>query len=257
MSNFSTKYGPLLIEDQNISKAWSRIVEHILKNTGTEITPLILSLTSFDETGSPLETPGFSEELDKIILRIPNARSIEDVAYTIFPKEVWNVSKNDRHVFFKTYLKVFNHYKYINLRENRGSYFERLINYGPPENKFNQLEWIITKKNSRKGVRRSMFQATIFDPLKDHNGAAQIQFPCMQNISFEPTKQGLVVNAFYATQQLLLKGYGNYLGISRLGAFMAKEMNTTLFKVNIFVGVAKLEKIKKNDVQLRALLKQA
>jgi hypothetical protein len=66
MSNFSTKYGPLLIEDQNISKAWSRIVEHILKNTGTEITPLILSLTSFDETGSPLETPGLPKNSTKL-----------------------------------------------------------------------------------------------------------------------------------------------------------------------------------------------
>jgi hypothetical protein len=39
----------------------------------------------------------------------------------------------------------------------------------------------------------------------------------MQHMSFEPTQEGLVVNAFYATQQLFIKAYGNYLGIAQLG----------------------------------------
>ena len=99
-----------------------------------------------------------------------------------------------------------------------------------------------------------MLQASIFDPYKDHVATAQLQFPCMQHMSFEPTEEGLVVNAFYATQQLFIKAYGNYLGIAQLGAFMASEINIPLYKVNVFVGIAKLEKIPKNDVQLKSLV---
>ena len=35
---------------------------------------------------------------------------------------------------------------------------------------------------------------------------------------------------------------------------MAHEMNIPLFKVNVFVGIAKLEKTPKNDVQLKNLV---
>ena len=37
-------------------------------------------------------------------------------------------------------------------------------------------------------------------------------------------KDGLSVVAFYATQTLEEKAYGNYLGLLRLGRFMAQEM---------------------------------
>jgi len=61
------------------------------------------------------------------------------------------------------------------------------------------------------------------------------------------------VNAFYATQQIFNKAYGNYLGIARLGAFMAHEMNIPLQAVNIFVGIAKLGDVKKRDPKLATL----
>lgn len=95
-----------------------------------------------------------------------------------------------------------------------------------------------------------MFQASVFDPDRDHVPTAQLQFPCLQHVSFEPTREGLVVNAFYATQQLFVKAYGNYLGIAQLGAFMAHEMEMKLTRMNVIVGVAKFERISKTDTQL-------
>src|SRR3546814_7420399 len=70
--------------------------------------------------------------------------------------------------------------------------------------------------------------ATTFDPGRDHVASAQLGFPCLQQVSFEPTTAGLVVNAFYATQQVFDKAYGNYLGLAQLGAFMAHEMDIPL-----------------------------
>ena len=56
-----------------------------------------------------------------------------------------------------------------------------------------------------------------------------------------------MVNAFYATQQLFVKAYGNYLGIAQLGAFMAHEMRLKMSRMNVIVGVAKSERISKTD----------
>lgn len=88
-----------------------------------------------------------------------------------------------------------------------------------------------------------MFQASIFDPGRDHVRNAQLSFPCLQHVSFVPQGETLTLNAFYATQQLLNKAYGNYLGLCRLGNFMADEMGLTFSRMNCFVGVAKLENI--------------
>ena len=74
-----------------------------------------------------------------------------------------------------------------------------------------------------------MLQVSIFDSYKDHVATAQLQFPCMQHMSFETTEERLVVNAFSATQQLFKKAYGNYFGISQLGAFIAHQINMPLY----------------------------
>ena len=55
------------------------------------------------------------------------------------------------------------------------------------------------------------------------------------------------MNAFYATQQIFDKAYGNYLGLTQLGAFMAHEMDIPLARLNVMIGIAKLDRIAKND----------
>src|SRR5580692_10566120 len=134
-----------------------------------------------------------------------------------------------------------------------GLYFERMVMYGRGPCDGNQLEWILSQ-SSRKGVRRSMLQATTFDPGRDHVANAQLGFPCLQQVSFEPTAAGLVTNAFYATQQIFDKAYGNYLGLAQLGAFMAHEMGMPLARLNVNVGVAKLERITKTDAGLSPVI---
>ena len=102
-----------------------------------------------------------------------------------------------------------------------------------------------------------MFQATTFDPGRDHVASAQLGFPCLQQVSFEPTAAGLVTNAFYATQQIFDKAYGNYLGLAQLGAFMAREMGMSLARLNVMIGIAKLERITKSDADLAPLVAAA
>lgn len=248
--------GPLLIAepDLDLSTAWAKAIIHIIDHSGKEISPLIISVTGFDEDGNPLENLGLRQKLDKLLVD-KGFRNVEDVAFTIFPQRLWQLSKRDRTHLFQTYRDVFPRYQAMNRKENRrGLYFERLVSYGSGQCDGNQLEWILSQFNNRENVRRSMFQASIFDPARDHVADAQLQFPCLQHLSFEPTSDGLIVNAFYATQQLFVKAYGNYLGIAQLGAFMAHEMSMKLIRMNVVIGVAKFERIKKTDPDLAPLV---
>jgi hypothetical protein len=245
------------MDESDLSRAWGKAVLHVLDHPGPEISPLILSVSGFGEDGGVVETPAVRTALDTLLLA-KQMRSVEDVAFTIFPQRIWQVAQGDRAALFKYYRDAFPRYQAMNPKDNRrGLYFERLVSYGRGPCDGNQLEWILSQFEGREGVRRSMFQASVFDPERDHVANAQLQFPCMQHVSFEPTKAGLVVNAFYATQQLFVKAYGNYLGIAQLGAFMAHEMKLKMSRMNVIVGVAKFERISKSDQALMPLVAAA
>ena len=257
MTKCAQSTSPVLVDESDLSRAWVKAVLHVLDNPGPEISPLILSVSGFREDGGVVETPTVRTALDTLLLA-KQMRSVEDVAFTIFPQRIWQVAQGDRATLFRYYRDAFPRYQAMNPRDNRrGLYFERLVSYGRGPCDGNQLEWILSQFEGRVGVRRSMFQASVFDPERDHVANAQLQFPCMQHVSFEPTEAGLVVNAFYATQQLFVKAYGNYLGIARLGAFMAHEMKLKMNRMNVIVGVAKFEHISKSDQALAPLVKAA
>ena len=246
-SNASAAMEPFVINDNNLSRAWSRLLLRVLFGAGTEVSPLVLSVTGFDEKSLAPEDPAVRQALDQLLTR-KGRYKVENIAFTIFPQHLWEMSRGTRAVLFELYLATFPRWQAVNKKANgRGFYFERMINYSRGPYDGNQLEWILSQYGSRAGVRRSMLQATTFDPGRDHVASAQLGFPCLQQVSFEPTAAGLVVNAFYATQQIFDKAYGNYLGLAQLGAFMAHEMAMPLARLNVMVGVAKLERITKSD----------
>ena len=249
---------PLVIDDVNLSRAWARLLLQVLDGAGTEVAPLILSLSGFGHNGAAAEDPGVRQALDRLLER-KGRLMVDDVAFTIFPQRLWEMSRGDRTRLFTLYRATFPRWQAMNRKANgRGLYFERMTMYGRGPSDGNQLEWILSQFNSRSGVRRSMLQATTFDPGRDHVASAQLGFPCLQQVSFEPTPAGLVVNAFYATQQIFDKAYGNYLGLAQLGAFMAHEIGgIPLARLNVMVGISKLERITKSDADFAPLVAAA
>ena len=248
---------PVVIDDTNLSRAWARLLLQVLDGAGTEVAPLVLSLTGFDQNGQAIENPAVRRALDELLMS-KRCIEVENVAFTIFPQRIWQMSRGDRNRLFAYYRATFPRWQAINRRANgRGLYFERMIMYGRGPYDGNQLEWILSQFNSRTGLRRSMFQATTFDPGRDHVANPRLGFPCLQQVSFEPTPAGLVTNAFYATQQIFDKAYGNYLGLAQLGAFMGQEMGIPPARLNVMVGVAKFERINKSDADLVPLVAAA
>jgi hypothetical protein len=246
---------PSVIDETDLSRAWAKIFLRILDGRGTDISPLVVSLSGFDQDGRISEMPGVRDALDQILEK-KGKISIETVAHTIFPQRLWRIAGHDRARLFALYKGVFPRYVAMNRRANgRGLYFERLTMFGPHAPcEGNQLEWILSQYGSRSGIRDTMFQAAIFDPARDHVRIARVVFPCLQHVSFVPTSEGLVTNAFYATQYVFDKAYGNYLGLAQLGAFMAHEMRLPLARLNVTVGVAKLDGISKTDALLAPLI---
>ena len=253
---------PKCIDEPGVSRAWARVLISMIDSRVKEISPLLVSITGFDANGNSPEDPMLRAELDSL-LRNKGKHDNETVAFTIFPQEIWELATPDRHLFYKLALSAFPEFQDMNRRANgRGLYWERLIGFGAGE-KYdgNQLEFILdsylSARAEGRSVRRSLLQAATFDPDRDHNPNPRLHFPCLQQVSFVPTKAGLVTNAFYATQQLFYKAYGNFVGLGRLGAFMAREMKMPLARLNVYVGVEKLEGITKADAGLEQVIERA
>jgi thymidylate synthase len=168
---------------------------------------------------------------------------IEKVAGTIFPQSVWRLSQGDRHQFFQNYIDMLPHIKRCKPNK-RGVYFQRMVAFASDRNETtNQLEHIIETWTSGNH-RHSALQAGIFDPRSDHSHCRQQGFPCLQQVAFHPHgtngKDGMSVVAFYANQTVVEKAYGNYLGLYRLGQFMANEMGLKLKEVVCIASALKI-----------------
>jgi hypothetical protein len=159
---------PFVVNDTNLSRAWSRIfLRTVAKGAGTEISPLVLSISGFSESGAVEETAPVRTALDAL-LKKKDKYSVEDVAFTIFPQRLWEMARRDRKRLFELYKKAFPRYQAMNRKANgRGLYFERLMMYGCGPCDGNQLEWILSQYDSRTGIRRSMLQGATFDPGRE------------------------------------------------------------------------------------------
>ncbi len=232
-----------LIEETNLSTAWQIALERIVNGSGKEITPLLLTLTGFDEI------PHIRETLD-MHLKKSNLPSIQTVSETIFPESLYQYYGKDRAKLYETYCKNLLRIKKIDPTNNKGTYFERLIAYESSNKKINQLEIIISSINSKKVKRRSKLQAAIFDPSKDHSNKMFQGFPCLQHVTFYISENGgLVLNSFYAIQYLYRRGYGNWLGLINLGKFIANEVGLEFERFNCYIGVEQLDHLKKTEAK--------
>lgn len=246
---------PLLIDRQNLSEAWAAAFLHVIAHPGTLISPLIVSITGF-KNNTISEDPTFRAAMDSALDRA-NEQSPHTVANTIFPESLWRLARGERKRLYQLYIDNLPRLKALAKRRNRrGFYFERLLRWSPRSD-INQIEWIIERYNSSHAVRRSALQACLFDPERDHIPDAQLGFPCLQQLSFVPLGSRLVLNAFYAKQSLFQKAYGNYLGLCRLGIFMAQQMGLEFERLNVTVGVAELEMLRKSHPLIKELQQAA
>jgi hypothetical protein len=226
------------IEDTSLSVAWARAVRVASMPGRSEIAPLTVSVTGFDDQRIVEETPAIRTALDALLQRRTD-QTIETVANTIFPDSLWNPAAG-REQLFKRYERIKGRLKEASPKNRHGIYFERMI-AGGRKDEPNQLRDAISMFLSRDGVRRSALQIAIFDPSRDHSTSAQLGFPCLQHVTFAPYRGALNVNAFYATQYLVERGYGNYLGLCRLGRFVAHELGLPLGRLTCLVGIAQCD----------------
>jgi thymidylate synthase len=217
---------PFLPTSRNLSIAWAEVFVKLMDHGVNELAPVLLTVTDLDGTGVASERPAIRERLDRALVE-HGLQTCHTVANTIFPESLWVPGEADSaRRLYERYGSIWPRVRHHH-QNRRGVYFRRLTAYQPDGaagEPVNQLQHIID--TYRQGNhRRSALQAAVFDPTRDHTNCRQQGFPCLQQVAFVPMEdEGLCVTGFYPTQYLFERAYGNYLGLSRLGRFMADQM---------------------------------
>lgn len=242
---------PFYPASRNLSRAWADSFLRLSDPGVTELSPVVIVVTDFNN-GAVREDNWVRRLLDSEMKRL-GLRSCEDVASTIFPVSMWNpVIPDNAAQLFSRYERIWPAIKHSDRANSKGNYFRRLTSYCPNLPNavpVNQLQHVIDTFK-RGNHRRSALQAAVFDPTRDHVHNRILGFPCLQQVAFAPVgHKGLSVTGFYPLQYMFEKAYGNYLGLCRLGHFMASQMDRTLVQMTCIASVLTLGNHGKSDLK--------
>lgn len=235
------------IEGDSVAECWLKVLREFVDERISEISPIILKINNTDAQ------PDYREALEQDInefLVTQGQSKIETTAGTIFPQSLTGGKES----VFERYERIWKHIK-TNSLNRRGTYFHRLVAYGDDVRGIkNQLKHIIETYNGIDGVRgpvrrRSALIATVFDPFLDHKAQPMLGFPCLQQVCFVPAGDRLHMNAIYAMQYFDTRAYGNYVGLMRLGSFMAGEMGLSFYYMNCMISTLALSAMKKSKAR--------
>jgi thymidylate synthase len=252
-----------VIEGGNLSDAWGKAFL-LAFSSGSPLLNLTVGFPVYGEddslfNSSQNEICQIRSALDET-LTLYQKHSIHTIANTIFPS-FWDPERPNDELYTR-YMTMWSRLKKHNGNRN-GTYFQRMIAYGLEDNvaaeaTVNQLKHVIETYMVEGNARRSALSISIMNPFTDHTHQRQRGFPCLQHVHFVPGEKdnSLTITGIYSTQLLLEKAYGNYLGLYRLGRFIAKNMGLKLVRVecnasrvNLFgdkdVSKSKLENLKR------------
>lgn len=182
------------------------------------------------------------DEVDAF-LRTNKSFPVTTVANTIFPRQLYGASGAS--ALYARYKKIYPRIK--RAVPDWGRYFERMISWPNGAEPINQLDVLITKlKESGPNAERfraNMFEVSLYDPTKDRNKFRGRQ--CLSLLEFKPekTKTGGVLHmtAIYRSHYYVAKALGNFIGLSQLLAFVAREAGLKAGSLTVHSTYAELD----------------
>ncbi len=177
-------------------------------------------------------------------LRTGGVNPIATVANTIFPQDQYRRFGPEK--FTQAYLDA-----YDAIRDKGwGRYFERMIRW--PNNGGGALDQLHTlierlKKNQKsKQSYRSVYEMTLFDPLRDANLYRGRQ--CLSFLSFKlDPERGLILTAMYRNHYYITRALGNFIGLGNLMSYIASSAGIRVGPLTCISTRAKLDTVQRRN----------
>ncbi|OLT30694.1 hypothetical protein BJF79_38400 [Actinomadura sp. CNU-125] len=259
------------ISAPNVSQAWLEAVR-ALDRKGSDPRALHMVVSIDDPT---TEEEPIRAAVD-MLLRDLDLPPADTVANTIFPAAL-AATCADHDELVERYLKYLP--RLLKFKGNHlGTYFARLIDYPGPKGPVDQLGAAIARMQKGGRARFTRYEALVDQPMphtpetmKDKAteneamgkefvdpGSAPVEafspiyvpgkdntpgsFPCMSHCSFQLDAAGKVhALAYYRSQSMVQRAYGNYLGLGRLLDHVVGQAGLETGRLTIVAGQAQIE----------------
>lgn len=241
------------IEVDGLSEGWLRACAVLLGRRGNEASHLVIRMQE------PLPEDLTVRAAVDDLLRAGGHQPVDEVRNTIFPAalaEDFAQPAELVHEYMEDYETL------QALGSAQGTYFGRICEYPHPDGTVTpQLAKTITKlREARDGIRwRATYQLNIYAEHKDRKKKRNF-FPCMAHLAFQLSRGAdgevdrLDCAALYRYQDMILKGYGNFVGLAELQRYVAHATRFVPGELTVIAGHAMLSLGKETRARLRELV---
>lgn len=244
---------PTVICSANLSIAWANAFLHAHDARGRGLAPLVVSIGSFSGP-LPIEDSDIRKYTDAALARCKKV-PIRATGLTIFPYDMWVRRGKQNCDAFSAFCveRLLPRLRKRDKRNALGTYFARMMSFTGKskdgDRTVNQLSHVVALLKQHRRPRESALQLACFDPAKDHTRQPVRGFPCLQQLGIALDDENrFAINAFYPTQYMFDRAYGNYLGLCHLGAFISHETGLIFSGLSCFVGRPLLGKVTKGAI---------
>ena len=249
------------IQAPNLSQAWARALRSTVDAGGKDINLTVSWRGSNEDPQIRAAVDEFlAARRKEFLARKAKAGqwtvwSVETVANTIFPADLYLPAKGDDAIAFFAELYLEGR-EFARAVSPEGEYCERLVAWPGLDGPVNQLE-VLSRKLRRirdrdrgtHGALSSDYELALAHPADAFDLRIQapglnnspLGFPCLSHVSVTLHDGELHLAAMYRNQHLTRKGYGNYLGLTRLGSALANEAGLPLGEVVVMATHADAE----------------
>lgn len=221
-----------MIVATDLSEAWADALAYLLEDASGQ-RAVNLNIRIEEPTK---EDAGIRAFVDRLLgdLEMQDAST---VANTIFPAE-WALDLPEPGELAADYRE---HYPMIKSMGNPGgTYFGRLVAYPGAEKgqTIDQLTTNVEKLRKGKGrgpLYRSVYEFSVYSAAKDRN--KRRGFPCLAHVGLHlDGEDRLHATALYRSHDVVEKGYGNYLGLGGLLAYVAQASDLEFGELEVIAG---------------------
>lgn len=221
-----------MIVASDLSEAWADALAYLLEEAPAQ-RAVNLNIRIAEPT---MEDPSIRAFADRLLADL-GLQDAATVANTIFPAE-WALDLPEPAELAADYRE---HYPLIKSMGNSGgTYFGRLTSY-PGLEKGDTIDQLTTNvEKLRQGKRsgklfRSIYEFNVYSAA--HDRKKRRGFPCLAHVGMHlDNEERLHATAVYRSHDVVEKGYGNYLGLGGLLAYVAQASDLEFGELEVVAG---------------------
>lgn len=229
---------------ENLSEGWLDAVRLLHDVPGRKVVHLVVRIRK-PATEIPKIRGAAQHLIDKNNAGKGDMPDVETTRNTIFPAAYARRTKGPKQLvsyYRERYeeIRTFPHNK-------KGTYFGRIVAYprGDGEEPGDQLSDTVRKlrEELRSGSNKSSrYEINIYNERLD---TVPMSFPCLAHLSVHLHEGAVHLQAIYRNESLIARGYGNFLGLAELQAYIAKSARAKTGELMITAGHAELDGLKR------------